>query len=383
MNFVWLVLALPWQVAPQPAPPQNAPKAGDAKPADAKPANGDGKNPAKDPAKDPAAVDKALAALDQNQVVAAVNGEVVTLRDVLLQWKLDGRATTDPDRNALPTVEQVNEIKKDIVTSRLWLSHARLYPLYGEVITQQVIDDEAKQMFAPLLLDPTLTEDEKKLIRRRAEESIAQQFILFNDPEFKRASVARPTDVERWWESHPELHRRPARAQLERVVLGRELLGPKVEQIAKDLRQRAIELQSLEAAAKELAPGSYSPAKEITIEGKSDLRDDVIEFARTARPGDLSAPIVGQASIMIFGLASREDGHDVTFEEAAPRIKTQLENWRQRFRVQEYLVMKILPEAFFLPGDLFDDEIERFLPGYTKNRKEQAPKPAPADAGKR
>jgi hypothetical protein len=109
------------------------------------------------------------------------------------------------------------------------------------------------------------------------------------------------------------------------------------------------------------------------LEGPNvSLREEVLTFAKTAAPGDLSAPISGQVSVMLFSLMAREEGKDVTFEEAAPRIKDFLEQRGKRVRAEEYFVTKILTEAFFLPPDLFDEEIDHFFPGTSASRKAEA-----------
>jgi hypothetical protein len=163
-------------------------------------------------------------------------------------------------------------------------------------------------------------------------------------------------------------------------MLGRDLYGVKVDQLAKDLRQLAQEKGSLEAAAQQLAPGSYSePAslKGVVLEGPNvSLRDELLNFAKTGTPGDLSAPIGGQVSVLLFTLISRDEGKDITFEEAAPLIKRNLESVHKMFRAEEYFVTKVLTEAFFLPPDLFDEEIDRFFPGSSAQRKAEAKRAA-------
>ena len=373
MTSLWLWLAL-----------QNAPAgpAVPAVPAAPVPAEPSAKAPAKDektteppPKAADAVISRAIDMLEANKVVAIANGDVVTYRDVLVMWKLDGRGSTDTDRKAFPNDDELKQIKKQIVELRLWRMHARLFPAFVEFMTPDRIDEFARDNYPSLLQLTTLTEDEKSLIRERTEEEISRLIVLENDPEYKRVKLARPDDVQRWWDDplHKDARRVPTRATLGRVMLGRELFGEKVETLAKDLRQRAQELGSLEKAAQELAPGSYSDSptlKEVALDGPNvSLRDEVLEFARTAQPGDLSAPISGQVSVMLFSLIERKQGHELSFEEAAPKIKTNLERARMAFRAEEYFVTKILSEALFLPEDLFDDEIDRFVPGTSARRK--------------
>jgi hypothetical protein len=373
MRSLWLWLAL-----------QNAP-VGPAAPA-VPAADPAGKAPVKDekaiePAPKPTAdavIAHAIDTLDSNKVVAIVNGDVVTVRDVWVTWKLLGRTANDPERKAFPGDEEVKQIKKQIVELRLWRMHARLFPAIADFMTPDKIDELARENYASLLQLTTLTEDEKALIRERTEEEISRYIVLDNDPEYKRVKLARPEDVQRWWDDpyHKDAHRVPTTATLGRVMLGRELYGDKVETLAKDLRQRAQELGSLEKAAQELAPGSYSEhptLKNVPLDGPNvSLRDEVLEFARSAQPGDLSAPIGGQVSVMLFVLIERKDGKERTFEEAAPIIKENLEHARMAIRAEEYFVTKILSEALFLPEDLFDDEIDRFVPGNSARRKAEA-----------
>ncbi len=307
--------------------------------------------------------------VDANFVLAAVNNEIVTIRDVLLEWRLDSRRNADPDRPAAPRTaeEQMQEAKK-IVIDRLWLAHAKAFPMYGEIVTRKLLDEEARDMWGSLWSDPAIPVDERELMLRKAESRIALQLSLQSDPEFRRCAVARPDDVRRFWEDHPELHKVPPRVELGRVLLGREVHGAGVEAKAAALRQLAIERSSLEAAASELAPGDFSRIRIDDLDREENLRDDVLAFARTAEPGELSAPVGGSASVMLFTVLAREAGREIAFEDAAPKIKEILQNGRCDFRAKQYFVVKILAESFFGPADLFDDEIEQLIPG-TKERR--------------
>jgi hypothetical protein len=380
MRSLWLWLALQNAPAGPAAPPApvpadpagKAPVNDDKERASAKPSDKPG-----EPAAKPAdlATARAIDTLDSNKVVAIVNGDVVTVRDVLVMWKLDGRASNDPDRRATPNEAQFKELTKEIATFRTWRLHARLFPAFVEFMTPARVDDFARDNYAKLLDDPTLTEDEKALIRERTEEELARYLVLEMDPEYRRAKQARPDDVQRFWDDpqFKEAHRIAAKATLGRLILGRELYGDKIDALARDLRQKAQEKGSLELAAQELAPGSYSEPpslKDVLLEGPEvSLRDDVLAFAKTAQPGDLSAPISGQVSVMLFSLISRVEGHDRTFEEAAPGLKAYIERQKTTFCAKKYFVTKILTEAFFLPEDLFDEEIDHFFPGNSARRK--------------
>lgn len=384
MNPLWLVVACTFATSPQqdpqkiggqdpskqvPAPAPAPAPGGDLKP-EAKKVEAGEVDPAKDPAREEAAkkraaaVDRALDQLDTNKVVASANGDIFTLRDVLLDWKLLGRADANPDRSTVPSDKEQRQILKEMVRSRLWLAHARLFPAWGDIASAELIDEYAKLYFGPLLGDPSLTEEEKKLIRRRGEEILAQIVTLNNDPEFRRASTARPSDVQRYWEARPERHRDPTRTTLARVQLGRELYGDKVDELAQQIRKRALETGSLETAARELAPGSYSEPRElkgVSLEGNTSMRDEIFAFAKTAQTGELSPPLGFKTTVMIFSVILRAEGSDLTFEKAAPQLKEEIETFRRQFRSEEYFVLSILRESTFLPPDLFEEEIERFL----------------------
>jgi hypothetical protein len=306
--------------------------------------------------------------IDVNFVVAAANNEIVTVRDILLEWSLEGRRNADPDRPGVPTPEQRKDLAKRIVVERLWLAHAKAFPAWTEIVTRKLVEDEARDLYGALWSDPSLPADEHELMRAKAESSIAMQVALQSDPEFRRVSLARPSDVRRFWDQRPDLHRVPTRAQLGRVVLGRELHGRDAEAKATALRQLAIEKGSLEAAARELAPGDYSLLAVENLEGDQDLRADVLSFARAAEPGELSAPIMGSASVMLFSMVTREPGREVTFDEAAAKLKLILENGRREFRAKQFFVFEVLPKSFFNPGDLFDEEIRRLIPGYQSQK---------------
>jgi hypothetical protein len=368
---VAVVLAVAaWTARSQEVPPVSTgttPAAGPAAAPAKDGANGEAAKPA------PAPVGELL---DENFVLAAVNRDVVTVRDVLIEWKLEGRRQANPDRPFAPTKEDRIAIAKSIVMDKLWIAHARQNPMYAEFVTPREIDLEARGLHGALFDDPSVTPDEREVMRRDGERSIAMQIALETDPEFRRCKVARPEDIRYWYDSHPELHRRATMVKMGRVLLGRqnakELYGEPAESLVVRLRQRAVELSSLEAAAKELAPGSYVPTRDYDVEHEADLREDVLQFAKSGVPGDLSPPIPGESSIMLFTVIGREEGHDVTLEQAAPEIKKRLQALRCRVRGAQYFVAKVLPEAFFVPQDLFDDEISDFVPGFKRARAEAA-----------
>jgi hypothetical protein len=303
------------------------------------------------------------APVDVNFALAAANNQVVTVHDVQLEWRILSRRSADPDRTEPRTRDEQLRFAKTIVIDRLWLEHARQFPMWSEVVTRKMVDDEARELFGSLWADPSLAQEEHDLMRSKAESSLARALALQFDPEYRRCMIARPSDVRRIWETKPEIRRVPTRVTLGRVVLGRELHGAGVEAKAARLRQLAVEKGSLEAAAAELAPGDYSVMSIDDVERDQDVREDVLAFARQAEPFELSAPITGSASVMLFSLLQREAGREVSFEEAAPRIKELLQNRGCMVRAQQYFVFKILTESFFLPGDLFDDEIEVLMPG--------------------
>lgn len=356
MPFAAAALLLLQAPAPAPAPPPPAlPAAQDGTPSEG--------------ARAPAAAAATGRPIDSNFVLAAVNNEIVTIRDVLLEWRLDSRRNADPDRPAAPRTpeEQMQEAKK-IVIDRLWLAHAKSFPMYGEIVTRKLLDEEARDMWGSLWSDPAIPVDERELMLRKAESRIALQLALQSDPEFRRCSVARPDDVRRFWENNPELHKVPPRVELGRVLLGREVHGAGVEAKAAALRQLAIERSSLETAAAELAPGDFSRIRVDDLDHEESLRADVLAFARSAEPGELSAPVVGSASVMLFTVLRREPGREIAFEDAAPKIKEILQNGRCDYRAKQYFVVRILAESYFGPADLFDDEIEQLIPGTKEQR---------------
>ena len=363
-SIVWSLIAfggdgVPKQGSPPPAPvaaPATPdPKPDDAKPADPKAADPKPADPA--PAVDPAAI-KVIA---ENHFLAAVNNDVVTIRDVDVAERLENR------RSLATKTRTPEEVAKQIVEDRLWVAHARTNPLYGEFVTPRVIEDQAKEIFGSLYDDPTVPADERALMRFKGESFIAMQIALQNDPEFKRSQFARPRDVQRYWDQHPTMHRIGTRVSLGRVILGRdtaqEFYGEPADVHMQKLRQRAVELGSLEAAAKELAAGAYQTPPEYDLERDTGLREEVLEFAKNAQPGEVSPIVSAKSSVMLFTMLARSEGKDVTYEEAAGFIRKELERRRMEFRAEQYFVTRVLSEAYFRPQNLFDDEIEKFFPG--------------------
>jgi hypothetical protein len=328
--------------------------------------------------------------LDENVIVAAVNDDVVTIRDVMTLWRLGNRRVADPDRSTTPKVEVQLRLAKELVMDRLWLAKGRAHPYYAELVKPRMIEDEAKDMFGALWNDGSVPPDEHDLMRFKGEVRIAMQFTLQQDPEFRRAGDVRPDDMRRDYERLPQWRRRPTTVQLGKVALGRELYGDKLDALVKQLLARAAELKSLESAAKELAPGSFVAMPECNVEQNEGLKEDILSFARKAAVGELSPPVSGTASVMLFTVLSRNEGRDVSFEEAAPLVKEWRERMRKEDRFEKFFVLKILPEAFFKPDDLFDDEIGSVIPDYKEQQQRaraaasaQAKSPATAEPAKK
>ena len=303
-----------------------------------------------------------------NLVVASANNDVVTLRDVVIGWRLEGRLRADPDRGAEPTHEDHRRIAKDLVMDQLWLAHGKDSPLWEQVVDSKWIEDEGRSLYRSLWDDHSVPEDERAFMQKKAKVRVALQLALQTDPEFQRATQSSPRDVRRYYDAHPEIRRVPTRVTLGRVIHGRELHGAKTDELADQIRQRALEKSSLETAADELAPGSWSYLADTDVEKNDSMVDEVLQFARVGQVGDLSAPVKGRQSVMLFTVAARKEGRDVPFEESAPLIQKEIESFQTALRAQQYFVTKVLPEATYFPNDLFDDEIEQIAPGYKARR---------------
>src|SRR5688572_30332781 len=135
-----------------------------------------------------------------NFVLAAANSQVFTVRDLMLEWRLELRNKADPKHGPFPSKEESDQLKKQMVMDQLWLDHGRAHPLYGENIKPRMIDGWARDIFGALFDDDSIPRDERDLMRRKAEVEIARQISMQNDPQFQRCQLARPDDVQRYWE---------------------------------------------------------------------------------------------------------------------------------------------------------------------------------------
>ncbi len=298
---------------------------------------------------------------DTNCVIARANEEVITLLDVQLHWEIDLALEKKP--RVRVGAAEIQDLVREIVQLRLWLQHiehlkAGLHEELQRRIDESLSDAEVEKRlknppFSYVWENADVSQPVKEAVKDRSREVSAKQIALALDPTYQRLFRVRPEDLRRLYSvSRDTLFHSPEEVQLCSVILSRQVLGERALPTAQVLRQLAVEKGSLREAAREMAPDSYldQPWKRID---KLGLKQDIMEFVKTAQPGQFSEPFEGPSTFSIYGVVARRAERTTPFDEATEAMRDNLRDSRHSVHSTIYFVRRILPESDLEPPDLF------------------------------
>jgi hypothetical protein len=285
----------------------------------------------------------------ENQVVALVNDEVITFKDVLDEWAFD--RMLNASLTQYPPDSKIQELRQRLVADRLWVDHAKRIERLQPFLVKEEFRRHAGNQYGEMW--EQADDETRAILLRKAEAHFCTLAILQTAPQFQRMSAMRPADLRAYYQRNQEKFHSTERVHLGRVTIPRSIHGNDAEDLAQSIRQRALELGDLEAATKELAPGSYKDDgwKETRSSG---LREEILEFARTAVHGEFSGLVRTPRTVFLYSLLERQEDRTLSFQEATPLIKRELEARRRAAVIEHYFVSRVLPEAYFQPADLFE-----------------------------
>lgn len=286
-----------------------------------------------------------------NRYMALVNDEIITLRDLEKEWEYDRMFNSSLTER--PPSSKYREIQRRLVQERLWIDHARRNEKILPLLTKKRIEDNAVVMFGDLWKDAD--EEMRGILARKSEENLCIFMVLRNDPRFVREVNTRPVELRAYYRENLEEFRSPERVHLGKVTLPRSIYGDQADVLGREIRALALQTGDLEAAARELAHGSYRDDG-WREPGTSGLLEEILQFARTAAPGEFSGLIETRSSVFLYGLLAREEERLLPFQEAVVRIREKLRIEHRQQVLNFYFATEILPEAIFAPADLFEED---------------------------
>lgn len=236
-------------------------------------------------------------------VVAAVNGEAITLSALRLEMALNGRTPGDPAarRQALDA----------LVDRRLYIQHARNFTFITDARVEDNIDKIAKtfpsrESFLEDLARRDMTLDDA---RNQMRESLMLLQLEVRNFRPQVAAVS-PTDVEAYYVSHRAEFTAPERARLAQALVVTPLDAPAdvaVAAVATAARLReslASGEETFESLA-ENAPDGVLVVAATTLRATIDFVPEIQTALVELEPNELSEPVVASQGVFIVRLLER------------------------------------------------------------------------------
>ncbi len=291
-----------------------------------------------------------------NDTVAVAGDNLVTMEDLRREWDLV-RSLDASLAESLPP-SQIADLTRLIVSDHLWIDHANTFPQYHQIMDAKKREEITRIEFEQIWRDDLPSED-KDILFRKAEARFALQAVLMSDPEIQRSTKVRPQELKEYYRSNSEQFQIKAQVRLTQAVLPKSVHGAAALSLAEEIRARTVGGEVFFEAAESVASGSHrdlgwhEPAT-------SALRQEILDFAATAQPGDISAIFDLPGSCTLVELVERVEAGVVPFERAAQDISRVLAEQRLLSHRTRYFIYRVLPEAYFYPQDLFDEELKRW-----------------------
>jgi hypothetical protein len=292
--------------------------------------------------------------ISSNSAVAVVGDQLISTRDVMEEWRFS--RTLDPSLPETPSEDQVRQLTKKIVENYLWIDHGKTFPRYPEVMTEKFIQDAARRLYGQVWSED-LAPGPRKILERRAEAEYAAYMVLQADPDIQRMSSIRPADVRQYYEDNPEKFVVKEQVLYAQVLIGKSRYGARAAEIAGEIRAEASLGRDLKEVCDELAPGAYREPQWVQPD-EAALVPEILEFVENAQTFQISPVIEGANSYMLLELHDRTEARVIPFEDAAPDIERVLEQLTLMEQQMRYFVLKVLPDAYYFPIDLFQEEYE-------------------------
>ncbi len=308
----------------------------------------------------------------QSRVLAYVNGEVVTYRDVLLRIKPQLAVLENPeDRERLEHSELLS-----ILQDRIIYRAAREAMVDA---TREEVDKERAARVAELerngfTLDAFL--NERGMTRREFDETILRRGIVIR--KFLYAAIGRnadprvrvramtdpsvcPADLVKYYERHPERFHEPALARCRKLEVMTDFLLPDREVAVAQARGKAAGYHARLRSGEDFVPlfreANRGSADADTRDGLLEIQrggkeaDWIEEFAFTSPRGTVSDVIQKGATFYVLRAEGAQEERTVPFSECQELIAASLMEAKRQMAVYE-VELALIEESSIQPDTL-------------------------------
>jgi parvulin-like peptidyl-prolyl isomerase len=307
-------------------------------------------------------------AMPVDGIVAIVNDEPVTLRDVAIEMRKI--VQSDPEARKMSRSDLQFEALRNLVTDRML---SRVASRSAIEIDATKVDERIGDMrrsigsereFSTLLSAEGMTlRDLRRFFEDdlRSREYVNAYFGLAR-PEGPEAPRPRadvdpsPREMRRYYRLHPETFTLLPTVRVRRVYLSNSRhSGPEeTRRAAEALRARAAAGEDFEALAREhsdLGGDAGGDLGRIVLDGKSGHPEEMLDFARSAPIGAVSPLLGGDPGFYFVQVVERTEGRVIPFSEAQESIRGYLRTERHQ-QVLNRMFEEMMQEAVIWPDDL-------------------------------
>lgn len=278
-----------------------------------------------------------------DSVLASINGEPITLLDILLEsGKEEARlsAMFTGERRYEETSKLRRRIVEEIVSRRLVYDSYKANPF---PIERQYIEDMLDSLAGSMgdgtrkglerrakTLGTTLEE-----LREKAKEKIAVDVMLMEFCD-RQVSIT-PKDVFEHYQSHPEDWTKPARVELQLLLVGKKDSKDAAEACER-IKSRLKDGDPFKLLVMELSEGPNAGAGGVMgAIDKDKLRPEFAQGLKEAKTGDVVGPVETPEGFYFIKMLSESAAETAPFEKAAPEIKRNLETSAKEAKRASYL----------------------------------------------
>lgn len=281
-----------------------------------------------------------------NSVLASVNGEPVTLLDVVLETAPIERelAVTYSGERLNREIEKLRrDALEDIIKRRLISKEYEADPfVVPEQMIENMIDEHARVLggLTRKELENRLKKSNMTLadLRSKARERIIVNVILIRNCD--KQVVVTPKDVYEEYQKNIDSWSTPAKVEFQMIQLNREnpRSGTKAEETAAKLQSILTHGAGEELFAKLAEEYSDGPRNGfIAIMEIPKLRPEFQAAIKGKRPGDLIGPLNTNEAIFFIRIRSMQLSTPIPFENIAPELEEQLRRDAIRKKRDEYI----------------------------------------------
>ncbi len=307
-----------------------------------------------------------------DEIVAVVNGEVITRRDVDEKVGQGTRQTlANPDPSAPKDLWA--RALLELVVSKVQLQAAKKQEI---VIQKDFVEDELERIrYGKSEAELRDIVDQKGFTLEEFQEHLANEQLarLFWWSQFddrvgrnakqrpSRNTDVRPEEIRQHYAGHIEEFRVPERARVSLVMVSASRAGSReaARCVVDEIRNRVLAGEEFAVLAKERSthPSAEQGGDLGWFERDAGFLPQITEFAFSQPPGSVSPVVeVGNVALLL-----RQDGHEPArvkeFEEVHLEIRKELQNLKIR-KVYSEILTDLILEAYIWPPSLKDRLID-------------------------